>query len=120
MFKVPNEYRIRAGRFGTTEEAGNNGAFVLPSPIRSVRQLVVIASDGMGWEHISTHARIGHEEYTPYWDEMTFLKRLFWDAEDSVLQFHPAESEYVNNHPNVLHLWRPVGIEFPTPPSVLV
>lgn len=35
-------------------------------------------------------------------------------------QFHPPESEYVNNHPSCLHLWRKIGSEFETPPKILV
>jgi hypothetical protein len=51
---------------------------------------------------------------------MCFIKDLFWDAEDVVIQYHPAKSEYVNMHENTLHLWRPVGKEIPTPPKELV
>ena len=47
MFKVPNEYRIRVGEFGSNEEIGNNGAFLVPFESFTLR---VIASDGMGWE----------------------------------------------------------------------
>lgn len=121
MFHAPNEHRITEGIYGTTAERGNNGGFVLPSPIgKGHRQLVCIASDGMGWEHVSVHARIGKSMQTPMWDEMCFIKRLFWDAEDVVIQYHPKESEYVNNAPAVLHLWRKVDFEMPTPPSWMV
>ena len=51
---------------------------------------------------------------------MAYVKRICWDAEDVVVQFHPRESEYVNCHPNVLHLWRYKAAEFPTPPAILV
>jgi hypothetical protein len=37
-----------------------------------------------------------------------------------VIQYHPPESEYVNNHPNCLHLWRPTGCALPMPPSIMV
>ena len=37
-----------------------------------------------------------------------------------VMQYHPAKSEYVNLYENRLHLWRPVGVEIPTPPKELV
>jgi hypothetical protein len=37
-----------------------------------------------------------------------------------VVQYHPAKSEYVNNMPNCLHLWRPVNEAMPTPPSIMV
>lgn len=120
MFHVPDENRVTTGVYGSAHGSGNNGAFVLPSPIGHVRQLAIIASDGMGWEHVSVHARVGREMFTPYWDEMCFIKKAFWDAEDVVIQYHPKESEYVNNAPAVLHLWRKIGFEMPTPPSILV
>lgn len=120
MFHVPDHFRVVKGEFATPANSGNNGAFIVPSPIRQSRQLAVLASDGLGWEHVSLHARIGSQMQTPYWDEMCFIKKLFWDAEDVVIQFHPKESEYVNNAPAVLHLWRPIGIELPTPPSFMV
>jgi len=50
MFKVPNEYRIREGELGSTEEIGNDGAFLIPYQSFNLR---VIASDGQGWEHVS-------------------------------------------------------------------
>jgi len=51
---------------------------------------------------------------------MCFIKDLFWDGEDVVIQHHPKKSEYVNRHDNCLHLWRPVAVEIPTPPKELV
>jgi hypothetical protein len=50
MFKVPNEYRVHEGELGSNDEIGNNGAFVVPYQSFMLR---VIASDGMGWEHVS-------------------------------------------------------------------
>jgi hypothetical protein len=38
---------------------------------------------------------------------MCYVKRLFWDADDVVMQLHPRESEYVNAHPHVLHAGSP-------------
>jgi hypothetical protein len=77
--------------------------------------LYIIASDGMGWEHVSVHVEHFTDDdpkihtYTPYWEEMHFVKRLFWDDDDIVMQIHPKKSDYVNVHPHVLHLWRPTG-----------
>jgi len=51
---------------------------------------------------------------------MSWVKMLCWDPEDVVMQLHPRQSEYVNNHPNVLHLWRPVNEAIPTPPAIYV
>ena len=70
----------------------------------------------MGWEHVSVSRR----DRCPTWDEMCLVKALFWDEEDCVIQYHPPRSEYVNNHPNCLHLWRPIGVSLPMPPSIMV
>jgi hypothetical protein len=51
---------------------------------------------------------------------MCYVKSLFWDDEEAVMQLHPPKSEWVNNHPYALHLWRPIGATIPLPPSVLV
>lgn len=113
---------------GTTAADGNNGAFELDSPEHGWR-LTLICSDGSdadapearGWEHVSVHARRANGQMrTPNWREMSFVKDLCWDGEDVVMQLHPKKSEYVNNHPHVLHLWRPTHVEIPTPPSLLV
>ena len=108
MFHVPNENRIIKGPMASTNEYGNNGAFHLsPSP---KRQYMCIASDGGGWEHVSIEVWItkgkGYITRTPTWDEMCYIKSVFWDDEDTVIQFHPPKSEYVNIKENVLHLWR--------------
>ena len=36
------------------------------------------------------------------------------------VEYHPAESEYVNNMPYCLHIWRPQREPIPTPPSWMV
>jgi hypothetical protein len=119
MFHVPENYRILVGRIGSDPSFGNNGAFELP-PLRGGRKVFVIASDGLGWEHVSAHVLDGKEFRTPNWSEMCHIKDLFWDAEDVVMQLHPRKSEYVNNHPHTLHLWRPTEATIPEPPSYLV
>jgi len=119
MFHVPEKYRMSKGPYGSDFTFGNNGAFVLPPKVGN-RVLYIIASDGMGWEHVSIHAYEGKKTRTPTWAEMCYVKDLFWDGEDVVMQLHPKKSEYVNNHPDVLHLWRPTEAVIPTPPSILV
>lgn len=114
-FKVPEQFRVKTGHFKTSEEDGNNGLFVLSINKCS---FAVIASDGMGWEHVSVS--LLKSIASPTWDEMCIIKDLFWDKNDCVVQFHPPESEYVNNHPSCLHLWRKIGSEFETPPKMLV
>lgn len=100
---------------------GNNGAFDIASPEPGWR-LAFVTSDGESWEHVSIHAYnvIRTKQRTPTWKEMSYIKRLCWDGDDVVMQLHPRESEYVNCHPYVLHLWRPTAAAIPTPPSMLV
>lgn len=120
MMNVPNKWRHRGiDNFGTNENDGNNGLFIIPfgSDI-----LQCIASDGREWEHVSvtvrTKNRAIHSIST--WEQMCYIKNLFWNEEDIVVQYHPKKSEYVNNHPYVLHLWCPIKIELPYPNSILV
>ena len=78
----------------------------------------VIWSFGGGWEHVSICPY--RLSYTPSWDDMCALKDMFFHEDETVVQYHPAKSEYVNNMPNCLHLWRPIKEELPIPPAVMV
>lgn len=115
-FHCPEKLRILTGQLASDASFGNNGAFFIPFKLSSKSGIWAIASDGRGWEHVSASAK----NRTPSWSEMCRIKALFWDPEDVVVQYHPRESEYINCHPYTLHLWRPIGFELPTPPSILV
>lgn len=111
--------RIKDGPWGSDASLGFNGAFEILGPAGI--QLRIIASDGVdpdaqGWEHasISTDTRI------PTWEEMCFVKSLFWKDEETVVQFHPKKSKYINCHPRTLHLWRNKNHEAVLPPSLLI
>lgn len=78
----------------------------------------VIWSNGGGWEHVSIAPY--KRSHTPTWDEMCRLKDMFFHEDETVVQYHPPKSEYVNNMPNCLHLWRPLNEVMPAPPSILV
>jgi len=124
-FRVPEPYRVKSGPLASDLTYGRNGAFIFDSVIPH-RRVMVIASDGaqwrqsglvgIPWEHVSVHCFSGKKQFTPTWIEMCAVKDMFWDEEDVVIQFHPRKSDYVNNHANTLHLWRPVGVELPLPP----
>lgn len=115
MFHVPEKFRLLNGPMPSNSNFGNNGAFLIKS-LKLKSPLTVMASDGMGWEHVS----VSLPGRCPTWAEMCFIKNLFWDADDVVMQLHPAQSDYINNHPFCLHLWRPVDKTIPTPDSILV
>jgi len=78
----------------------------------------VIWSNGAGWDHVSISPYKRH--YVPSWDDMCKLKSMFFYPEETVLEYHPAESQYVNQLGNCLHLWRPQHYEIPLPPPILV
>jgi hypothetical protein len=113
-FHVPEHCRITSGSLASYAGDGNNGAFRLLGPYG--RELLIVASDGGGWEHVSVSIR----RSAPSWDEMCAVKAAFWDDEDVVVQYHPRRSEYVNNHARCLHLWRPTAVQLPTPPALFV
>ena len=128
-----NKYRVKDGRLGSTDEMGDAGAFRVPFGSGNTT-LVVIATSGDPpipgteiWEHVSvravdtsaTNAKY-FSERTPTWDEMCFIKDLFWEPEECVIQYHPPKSKYRNIHPHVLHLWRKAGFDLPTPPSIFI
>lgn len=123
MFHVPETFRIteNAGPYTTKPSEGSYGAFLISSP-ENGWNLLVLAIDGLdsGWEHVSVSVRQGKKIRAPNWKEMCYIKDLFWDAEDVVMQLHPRKSEYVNLHPHTLHLWRPTKQSIPEPPSILV
>ena len=113
MFHVPEEYRLLNGKYGSDKSYGNNGVFIIPFESYTLRMVI---SDGLGWEHVS----VSLNNRCPNWKEMCFIKDTFWDEEDTVIQYHPAKSEYINCCTNCLHLWRLIGREIPTPPKIMV
>lgn len=78
----------------------------------------IIWSFGGGWEHVSVSPY--QKRITPSWDDMCKIKEIFFNDDECVVQYHPPKSEYVNNMPNCLHLWRPIEAEMPMPPSIMV
>lgn len=110
------KYRARKAEILIYGDNGDeyNGVFKIPLP--SGKTANVIISNGMGWEHVS----VSLKGRCPRWQEMCYIKSLFWDDEEVVIQYHPKKSEYVNVHKYCLHLWKPIDMELPTPPILLV
>lgn len=78
----------------------------------------IVASWGMGWEHVSVSVVAGGR--CPTWEEMCKVKAWFWRDDEIVIQYHPAKADYINVHPYCLHMWRPIDIELPKPPTIMV
>ena len=113
--KVPEQFRVRTGHMASDESYGNNGCFQIPRK-NSNKWFNVIASDGEGWEHVS----VSLPSRTPTWEEMCYIRDIFWQDDEVIVQYHPPKTEYVNNHDYCLHLWKPIDKEIPMPPSILV
>lgn len=79
-------------------------------------QLKFIASWGEGWDHVS----ISRPDRCPTWEEMAWVKDCFFEAEETAMQLHPPQSQYVNRHPFCLHIWRPHKMDIPLPPKEFV
>lgn len=110
------EGRIKTGYFGSSPTDGPYGAFFVHGPCGCELKIVASGADETGWEHVS----VSTQRRPPNWQEMSFVKDLFWDDEECVMQLHPPKSQYVNNHPYCLHMWRPTRTDIPLPPSILV
>lgn len=91
------------------------GAFTLRSSIDG-GELIVIASSGEGWDHVSASRR----NRCPNWPEMEQVKRTFFRDDETAMQLHVPPSDHINNHPYTLHLWRPLEREIPRPPGIMV
>lgn len=114
------KYRIKED----THKAGDKfGRFLICRIAKpDIRVIASFSSEyadcpGQFWDHVSVSLSA---RKMPTWNDMCFVKSLFWEDEDCVVQFHPPRSEYVNNVENCLHLWCWTGGEFPRPSSILV
>lgn len=102
-----------------------DGAYAFLHPKISDYYIQVIASTGMGWEHVSVTLRERKKpgkfvQRCPTWLEMCYVKSLFWDEEEAAMQLHPPRSQHINNHQFCLHLWKPIAEPIPLPHKLLV
>ena len=123
MRKHPHD-RAEKGRIHGTDHGQPFGKFVIPC---GSSYLCVIACDGneRNWldcgfplpafDHVSV--TVHGEARCPTWEEMCFIKDLFFEEEELAVQFHPPKSKYVNLHKYCLHLWKLVGFDLPLPPA---
>lgn len=111
-----NRFRIMQPNTHVFDGSGNayNGAFQIR--YRSMT-LLVVASNGLGWDHVS----VSLPSITPSWDQMSYIKDLFFEKSEVVMQLHVPPEDHVSYHDHCLHLWRPNdGREIPRPDSILV
>lgn len=115
--------RVATGPYASTKDDGMNGAFLIP--LRSAN-LKIISSDGSDWQESGLlglpweHVSVSTKDRCPTWDEMDYVKRLFWKDDETVIQFHVPRKDHISYHDFCLSMWRPVGVEIPMPPSICV
>ncbi len=62
--------------------------------------------DGRVWLHVSVCGRKGRGEfYTPSFEELKRVKHDFIGEDKWAYQVFPSSKDYINHHPNVLHLY---------------
>lgn len=74
-------------------------------PYLKFRFNVLACVEPNGWGHVSV--TLANNSRIPKWEEMCFIKDMFFDAEDLCIQMHPKKSQYVNLHDKCLHIWQP-------------
>ncbi|MBY0458285.1 MAG: hypothetical protein K2V38_13170 [Gemmataceae bacterium] len=117
--------RVESGRFASSR-GDRHGLFFVKGPAGGNLQIIASSAeswraDGMpdpAWDHASV--KVVGSDRTPTWGEMCFVKGLFWEKDEWVVQYMPPPSENINICEYVLHMWRPEGIAVPTPPRECV
>jgi len=103
-------------------ERALGGAFLVPfkRPGKLKTELMrVLASSGKdmpepyGFDHVS----VSLSDRCPTWEEMDFVKRLFFKDDEIAYQLHMPPSANISNHAYCLHIWRPVKAQIPLPPA---
>ena len=73
-------------------------------------------TSAQGWEHVT----VSGKNKVPEWNIMCKVKEIFWEDEECCIEYHPRKSQYVNNNENCLHIWKPIGVKLPEPPTILL
>lgn len=117
-----NAYRIEHPLFAGEMGDVFNGVFEIDSPKRRGVKLTIMSGNGLGWDHVSVSAfnKIKGKSVMPSWSDMSHVKELFFNDNETVVQFHPKKEEYVNIHSKCLHLWRNQSVEYELPAKGMV
>lgn len=124
MFRVPEHFRVKEGKLASTKENGNNGLFKIHLPTKNCNAFCLVSDNG-GWEQVSVRVedlnkqlKGGSRIRIPNSEELKFLKNVFWDRDETVIQYHFADSKETGSE-YALHLFRHKTRCFPEPPSFL-
>ena len=89
MFKVPEQYRVKEGKYKTSEKDGNKGVFLIPCKkglFKLSYWIQVVAPELPGWEQLAVCVINMNKtkilERYPTIDELKKVKKLFWSDVD--------------------------------------
>jgi hypothetical protein len=112
-----------SSRYGGIPGSGSNGCFLLLCPVTGCTLRVIVSNGrdwqqagmpGEPWEHVSISKEFG---ILSTYLERKWVRETFWEDEETVIEFWPPKSKFVNINPGVLHLWRPTETVIPMPPE---
>jgi len=117
--------------YGTKDsERALGGAFLVPTvePAPKLGRRVwmrVIASSGADQPKAEPGLRFDHVSVSlshrcPTWDEMDYVRKLFFKPEEICFQLHMPPAENISLHPYCLHIWRAIDAALPLPDPYLV
>ena len=91
--------RVRHPIYGFPDLNSIEGCFQI---MYKNKRLHVQSGCGGGWDHVS----VSLKHRCPTWNEMCYIKDIFWEPNETVIQFHPAADVKKNLHKYCLHLWK--------------
>ena len=95
---------------------GDDGGECFLKLFSKTKPVFIVFSWGGGWDHVSA----SYTNRCLTWEEMCIVKNIFFNLDETAIQYHPAEKNYVNNNPYTLHLWKPQNEKIPLPPKEMV
>jgi len=98
----------------TAEDGGTAQAQLLSS--KKSHFASIQFSWGGGWDHVS----VSFSNRCPTWEEMCEVKSMFFDPDETCIQYHPKQEDYINDHKYCLHIWKCQYGVFQTPPWWMV
>lgn len=97
------QYRKKHPVLGSSPVGKGYGYFEIPYESATLHVIAVGSKDCLvDWDHVS----VSLSDRCPDWFEMSYVKDLFFDPEETVIQFHPPKSKHINISDTCLHLWR--------------
>lgn len=115
-----NQFRILDGPLASTNEAGENGAFVLVNKQDPDAALLCVVSSQNQWEKVSVTKQrkrmlSGPKPEEPNEADMRTVKAVFFKPEETAVEYHPHERSALFPIPFHRVLWRHKIRDFPMP-----